>query len=329
MPSKTKYTNRQNKTRRHNNKTRKSRQTPSNCKLAKLMRGGGVFGGNGDEKDADKKDDKPDDKPDDTSDDKKETETTKPTHTPLTPESKPVDTNTETTTPPPVENIPPPQVDTQQTEGIKLSTTVTIHHFGATDTNLKTIIQETTYGELLNDKTNDKVMIVKGDSFDNAVVEFPSAEDIIKVGDPSVDLYTYRYKDAETEKNNLEKIPITKTDDTSVTIDTNVLGNNILYTNYYIDKQGILRKYDNIDKIIHKVLIVDVPKDESKEPLVDNTDIAKEATETLNRLETLLQKIKEMLPSYMEVTLDGKNYIISKDNPYIVVDIPPALKDEN
>lgn len=115
----------------------------------------------------------------------------------------------------------------------------------------------------------------------------------------------------------IEQIPISK-DDITVEDNISVLGTPVPNTNYYIDLQGVRREFKEGVTSILKVNIVELPTLEGAAE--EGNKFLTEANTALTALGTMLQQIYGLLPEYMEVDLDGKRYIISKQNPYIVVD---------
>ena len=136
------------------------------------------------------------------------------------------------------------------------------------------------------------------------------------------DVYTYKYdnianQDA-TSTADLKKITISPDDidqtDSSV---TDPLGNRVKETDYYIDSQGILRKYNVDTNEIKRVMITDVPDVDNQ----GNSILIDANNAVLISIQNLLKAVKKTMPEYMIIELnDGKSYVISKENPYIIVD---------
>jgi hypothetical protein len=126
----------------------------------------------------------------------------------------------------------------------------------------------------------------------------------------------------------LAKIPITDADLSPATeaFDPNVLGDvdpvTGVYTYRGINNSGITRSFDPDNEKIQMVLITQIPA----APMEGNV-LSSDFLTTLQDLEKLLKTVKETLPEYMEVIYKDKTYVISKDNPYIIVEKTDAEKE--
>ena len=190
------------------------------------------------------------------------------------------------------------------------------------------IEKEMSYRELLGNEDNKFIVVLKKENETPTIDTSITYDSMITptTEKQTIGVFTYKYTnivDNEELVADLGKIPITNDDlsnDTEI-IDVSFLGNKVMETNNYIDSDGILRIFDETINKISKVLIVDVPNNETGSSGENNENqFLMDATSTLNSLGNLLQKIKEILPKYMVVELDGKKFVISKDNSYIVTD---------
>lgn len=295
MPAKTKYRNRKNKTRRHNNKTKRCRRRQSKCSLAKLMRGG-----EGDiELQTQNKETEGDDL-------EKQLEGQGEAE----PENKPEGEETQPST----------------TESSASNNTIKLKRYNDQTVVDLQIKQDDTYKTILGETTDPFVLIINNQIMNENKIPDDSKVDVS--GNEVVYIFTYKYKNLVDNQidYNIPKIGITTEDLKKVEISPNeepqpsVIGNKVLDTECYIDGQGILRKYNKSNNILQKVLIIDVPEKSN----VDNSsnDLLTEANKVLDDLGSLLEKIKDSMPNYMEIDItvreENKRYIISKETPYIV-----------
>jgi hypothetical protein len=296
MPAKTKYRNRKNKTRRHNNKTKKCRKRQSKCRLAKLMRGG-----NGENDDI-------------------EIQTmgnlnngTSEENNILQEQQKEVTEEGET------QGQGEGEVKQPTTENKKI--TIKRYNSTAQDIDIK---QGDTYENILGDAPDPFIVFIDEREKDVTLTE------VVDLSVNKIDIFTYKYKnlvDNDNEIKNIQDIPkieITNEDLKKVELSQqqlSVIGNRVLETEYYIDNQGIMRKYNVNENTIQKVLIIDVPDKINVESQESNT-LLTEANKALDDLGSLLEEIKKSMPDYIEIDIADKRYIISKETPYIIVPLP-------
>jgi hypothetical protein len=138
----------------------------------------------------------------------------------------------------------------------------------------------------------------------------------------SFDIYTYKYKnemDPSADVASIPKVTIEQEDLEEVGGDNamQVLGNRIGETTTYVDKEGILRNYDGTSKIM-KVALADVPVDNGNNAN-NNNQLNQTANNVLRDMAALLEQLNAFLPDYMRVSWNNKEYIISKQIPYIIV----------
>lgn len=133
-----------------------------------------------------------------------------------------------------------------------------------------------------------------------------------------------------TDIEGLSKIILTDNDlsDPNEVFDPSVLGDqDPVSSNSYIyhgtNDTGITRSFDPDNEKIRKVLITEVPES----PLEGNI-LSTDFSTTLQDIQRLLETIKDTLPEYMEVVYNDKTYIISKNNPYIIVEKTEEEKTE-
>jgi hypothetical protein len=205
--------------------------------------------------------------------------------------------------------------------------TVTIYQYdGSQETEAKEITPETTYGMLLNNSSTKFIVVIPStqEGENDTVYTDLTNESTINTNEQNINIFIYKYANnierqdqAPDLENNL--VQITLEDLAPVENNLEMLGKKALNTSYYIDTYGILRNYTEESNQIKQVVVLDIPKDDT-EPTDTENAFLNEANNTLKSISNLLLQIKTMLPSYVEISLNEKNYVISKENPYIILD---------
>lgn len=289
MPAKTKYRNRRNKTRRRNNKTRRYRHRTTSS-VARLMKGGqeSVVDNDG-------------------------------------------NTNRENTNFEPIQQNKEP-LPAEQIKEVPISNTSSQPVLSdSSDVDVSNSLPEPISAEPNQVEGSNEEQVTPVATETNQVEEPTEEQNIDKSPSPDPTHAVepeYKYDNlivGDEPVEGIEKIPISK-EDLTMEDNVSVLGTQVPNTNYYIDLQGVRREFKEGVTSIWKVNIVDVPTlEQSAEG--ENTLVA-EANTALVALGAMLLQIYEILPEYMEVDFEGKRYLISKQNPYIVVDNEQPLTAE-
>ena len=172
--------------------------------------------------------------------------------------------------------------------------TITIHKYDSTEKETQTVDKTATYENMIGE-TPFIVLTNDGTVMDNL-----KSTDTVLEGD----IYKYKYKNSQTS--NVDNLPTLTVEESDLTDGTLPIESQIQNTNYYIDNQGVLRTIESSNKI-KKVLLTEIPSDNDVE-----SDIMK-------GLSDILKKIESVLPPYMKIIYQENEYIISKENPYIII----------
>jgi hypothetical protein len=345
MPAKTKYRNRKNKTRRYNNKTKRHRRRQSKCSLAKLMRGG-----DGDtptppatevSEESSGTEVEKEEEPIPTEGSAESYDKTEPVTTPPATEIEneektgPTDTaessgkeieGEDVEKEEPVPTTPATEVSAEPSEekeeSVPTPAEITIHYYNSSNSTVVEIKpdSDSKYKDLFDAEHKDDAFIVIMNDGNDTKTDISSDSVVVDVeNNANANIFTYKYKNVVDNNKSIDDIPKISimAEDLEKVNTPDVIGNQLMNTNYYIDDQGILREY-NIDDntTIQKVLITDVPE---PLPVENENSILTSANKVLNDLGDLLKNIKDSMPPYIEVLFKDNSYIISKENPYIVV----------